>query len=181
MSMVNQTPTGGRKPRFRVVIAAAVATLLLGSSFYGAQAGNNSDYNDGLDGLEIAGIAVGAVGGGIAILAATGIIGGAADDEASADKAKTAKVSELRVRSTQKQVTAGDATSVEVQARYQGSNTWTNVTDRASVRLVEGALTQVDGAKNAFAVPYGSKVVPGNATIAASFGGQSATATVAVN
>ncbi len=181
MSMVNQTPTRGNAPRFRVVIATAVAALLLGSSFYSAQAGNNGGYNDSLDGLEIAAIAVGAVGGGLIIANMMSGSGGG-DGDASAEKSKTAKaVSEVRVRSSQNQLTSGDTATVSVEARYAGSMNWQNVTDKANVRLVSGDLTQIDGAKNAFAVPFGATVVPGSALIEASFGGQSASTTVAVN
>jgi hypothetical protein len=181
MSMVNQTPTRGQTPRFRVVIATAVATLLLGSSFYSAQAGNNGGYNDHLSGLEIAAIATGAVGGGL-IIASMMRDKNDDDDEASAAKEKSAKaVTGVRVRSSQNRLTAGDTTTVAVEAQFAGSEAWQNVTDKASVRLVKGNLTQIDGSKNAFALPFGSRVAPGEATIEASFAGQSALTTVAVN
>jgi hypothetical protein len=183
MSMDNQISQRGRGSRLRIVIAAAVAALLLGSSFYAAQAGNNSGYDDSLNGLEVAAIAVGGVGAGIVIL---GIMNDDDDDEdeSSSAKSKNAKagnVEQVRVRSLRNELSSGDATSVEVEARYQGSKTWKNVTDSANLSLVKGSLTQIDGTKNTFAVPYGSKVAPGSATIQASFGGQSASTTVAVN
>ena len=181
MSMVNQTPQHGRAPKARTVIAAAVAALLLGSSFYAAQAGNNSGYDSDLDGIEIAAIVLGGLGAGAIIF---GAMAGDDDDddETSAAKAKSAKaVEQLRVVPSQSRLTGGDAATVEVQARYQGSKTWQNVTSLANVQLVSGDLTLVDGSKNAFAVPYGSKVASGNAKIAASFGGQNASTSVAVN
>lgn len=178
MSLVNQTPR--RNNMVRTVVAGSVAALLLGSSFYAAQAGSNSDYGDGsLDGGEIAAITLGGVGG-IAIV--MGVMNDRKDDDdASAAKSKTAKVEQLRVVPAQTRLGVGDATTVEVQARYQGSKTWEKVTNSASVQLVSGGLTQVDGSSNAFAVPYGSKVVPGDAVIKASFGGVSAATTVSVN
>jgi hypothetical protein len=180
MSMVNQTPQCGRGPKVRVVIAATVAALLLGSSFYAAQAGNNSGYDSDLDGAEIAAIVVGGIGVGAIVF---GVMSKDDDDEeSSAAKAKSAKaVEQLRVVPSQSRLGAGDSATVEVQAQYQGSKTWENVTSLANVHLVSGGLTPVDGSKNAFAVPYGSKVVSGNATIAASFGGQNASTLVAVN
>jgi hypothetical protein len=75
----------------------------------------------------------------------------------------------------------GDTATVQVQARYAGSQNWQNVTENASISLVTGGLTQIDGSKNAFAVPYGSKVLSGPATVEASFGGQSVTAEFRVN
>jgi hypothetical protein len=180
MSMVNQTPQRGSGPKARIVIAATVAALLLGSSFYAAQAGNNSGYDSDLSGLETAAIVVGGIGAGAIVMGAL-----AKDDDeedASTDKAKSAKaVEHLRIVPSQTRVGAGDSATVEVQAQYQGSKTWQNVTNLANVQLVSGDLTVVDGSKNAFAVPYGSKVASGNATIAASFGGQSASTRVAVN
>jgi hypothetical protein len=180
MSMVNQTPQRGSGPKARAVIAAAVAALLLGSSFYAAQAGNNSGYDSDLDGIEIAAIVVGGLGAGAIIFGA--MAGDKEEEETSAAKAKSAKaVEQLRVVPSQSRLGAGDAATVEVQAQYQGSKTWENVTNLANVRLVSGDLTMVDGSKNAFAVPYGSKVASGSATIAASFGGQNASTSVAVN
>jgi len=181
MSMVNQTPQ--RAPRLRVVVAGAVAVLLLGSSLYAARAGNNNGYNDSLNGGEIAAITLGGAG---AIWAIADVMKKDKDsDDASNEKSKSAKskaVKEVRVQSSRNQLGSGDAASVEVQARYEGSSSWTNVTDRASIQLAgNSSLTQIDGSKNAFAVPYGSQVVPGAATIQASFGGQTASATINVN
>lgn len=184
MSMVNHTPK--RAPRLRLIAATSAAAILLGSSFYAAQAGggNNSGYDSRLSGLEIAAIASGALGGGLII---AGIMRGRGnrdvdEDESSAAKAKSAKaVDQLRVVPSQSRLSVGDAATVEVQAQFQGSKTWENVTHLADVRLVSGDLTMVDGSKNAFAVPYGSKVSSGSAKIAATFGGQSASTLVAVN
>jgi hypothetical protein len=180
MSMVNQTPQRSRGPKARGVIAAAVAALLLGSSFYAAQAGNNSGYDSDLDGIEIAAIVVGGIGAGAIVFGA--MSDDDDDDEASAAKAKSAKaVEHLRVVPSQSRLGAGESATVEVQAQYQGSKAWENVTNLANVQLVSGDLTLVDGSKNAFAVPYGSKVTSGSAKIAASFGGQNASTSVAVN
>ena len=182
MSMVNQTP----QRRLRVVVSAAIAALLLGSSFYGAQAGNNGGYGNGsdrLNGLEIAAIATGAVGGGLVIASIMRGEGDDEDEESSASKSKSAKagkVEAVRLISGTSQLSAGDATAVEVEARYEGSRTWTKVTDSANISAV-GGLTQIDGARNAFGVPYGSKVASGPATIEATFGGLRASTSVTVN
>jgi hypothetical protein len=181
MSMDNQTQQ--RAPRMRFIIAGAVAAILLGSSFYAARAGSDTGYQGGdssLNCAEIAGMAIGGVGAAIVIMDV--MKKDKDDDDASAAKSKSAKagnVEQIRVISSQNQLTSGDAATVEVQARYQGSKTWQNVTESASINSV--GLTRIDGSNNAFAVPYGTKVAAGPATIAATFGGQSASATVSVN
>jgi hypothetical protein len=179
MSLVNKTPR--RTNMFRNVAVGAVAALLLGSSFYAARAGSSSDYGDGdLEGGEIAAMAIGGAAGIIIIMDV--MKNKDNDDESSAAKAKSAKaVEQLRVVPSRSSLTAGDTATVEVQARYQDSSTWQNVTDVAGVRLVSGDLTRIDGSKNAFAVPYGSKVLSGPATIQAELGGRTASTTVTVN
>jgi len=186
MSMSEQAPRQhGRKNVFRLVAAASTAAVLLGSSFYAAQAGAGAGQyaDDGdTDTAKIVGITLGA-GAGVWLLAAA-VDKDRDKDSTSEDKAKSAKagkVEQVRVLPTQKQLGVGDSTVVEVQARYAGSKTWQNVTDRASFKLVSGGLTQVDGAKNAFAVPYGSTALAGPATVQVSFGGQSDTAEFQIN
>lgn len=183
MSMVNQTPQRAR--RQRLVIAGMVGTLLLGSAVYagGRGGGKNGGYNDRLSGLEIAAIATGAIGGGLVIADMfRGRGNRGEDEETSRSKAKAAKagtVKEVRVRSSQNELTSGDAALVQVEARYDGSSAWQNVTESARIKS-SGALTQIDGSRNAFAVPYGSKVASQSATIEATFGGRSATTAVAL-
>jgi hypothetical protein len=183
MSMVNQTLQ--RAPRLRFVIAGAIAAVLLGSSFYAAQAGSGTGYQggeDSLSGAEVGAIVAGGIGAAVVIMDVMKDKDDD-DDDASASKSKSAKagnVEKIRVISSQNQLTSGDTATVQVQARYQGSKTWQNVTESATINSV-GGLTRIDGSSNAFAVPYGSKVAAGPATIAATFGGQSASATVSVN
>lgn len=184
MSMSEQAPRQhGRKITFRTLAAVSTAAILLGSSFYAAQAGTAGFYEDDLDGSEtlkttaiVAGTAVG-----VMLLAAAIDRERRDGDTKREDKAKTAKAEQVRVVPSRTGLTAGDATVLQVQARYPGSKTWSNVTDNAGIRLVSGNLTQVDGSKNAFAVPYGSKVISGPATVEASFGGRTATAEIQVN
>jgi hypothetical protein len=190
MSMSKQAPRQhGGKNVFRLVAATSTAAVLLGSSFYAAQAGSGAagQYRDDLDGSNVGNLV------GITAGAALGVyfIAGAIDRDNDKDKdstsgekeksAKSGKVEQVRVLPSQNSLVAGDSSTVQVQARFQGSQTWQNVTDNASIRLVSGSLTQVDGTKNAFAVPYGNKVVAGPATVEASFGGKSATAEFRVN
>jgi len=178
--MIKST-SGSGKSLLRNVVVGAVAALLLGSSFYAAQAGNNSGYSDSLNGAEITAIALGGAAG---LFIVADVMKKDKDDSASNEKAKKAMsgaVQQVRVVPSLKTLDAGDATSLEVQARYEGSKTWQTVTSDASLRLLQGGLTRVDGAKNAYAVPYGSRTASGPATIEASFGGQTATATVTVN
>jgi hypothetical protein len=181
MSMVKQNSGSRPQSLLRFVAAGSVAALLLGSSFYAAQAGNNAGYSDSLNGGEIAAIGLGGAAG---LMIVADIMKKDKDDSASAEKAKKADsgiVKQVRLVPSQKNLGAGDSATVDVQARYEGSQTWETVTNDANVKLLSGGLTKVDGAKNAFAVPYGSKVSSGKATIEASFGGQSATTSVAVN
>jgi hypothetical protein len=189
MSMSEQASRQlGRKNAFRLVAAASTAAILLGSSFYAAQAGGAGagQYRDDGEGdtAKIVGITVGAA---LGVYVVAGLIERNKDkdkDTTTEDKAKSAKsgkVDQVRVLPSQSSLGAGDSALVQVQARYEGSQAWQNVTESAGIRLVSGALTQVDGAKNAFAVPYGSKVIAGPATVEASFGGKSATAEFHVN
>jgi hypothetical protein len=187
MSMSEQAPRQhGRKNVFRLVAATSTAAILLGSSFYAAQAGAGGPglyADDGdTDTAKIVGVTVGA--GAAVWLIAAAVDRNKDKDSTSEDKAKSAKagkVKQVRALPTLKQLGAGDTTVVEVQARYAGSNTWETVTDRASIKLVSGGLTQVDGAKNAFAVPYGSAVKAGPASVQVSFGGQQETAQFLIN
>jgi hypothetical protein len=186
MSMSEQAPRQhGRKNAFRTLAAVSTAAILLGSSFYAAQAGTAGFYNDDGDAddtAETAGIVAGA---GLGVFLIAGAIDRSNDKKSkSEDKEKSAKalpVEKVRLLSSSTGLTAGDSTVVRVQAQYPGSKTWTDVTDNAGIRLVSGDLTQVDGSKNAFAVPYGSKAISGPATVEASFGGQTATAEIQVN
>jgi hypothetical protein len=187
MSMSEQAPRQhGRKNVFRIVAAASTAAILLGSSFYAAQAGGGGagQYTDDgdTDTGKIVGITVGTAVG--VYLIAAAIDRDKDKDSSSAEKEKKAqsgKVQQVRVLPSQSTLGAGESALVQVQARYEGSQAWQNVTDSAGIRLVSGSLTQVDGAKNAFAVPYGSKMVSGLATVEATFGGQSSSAQIQVN
>lgn len=187
MSMSDQAPRqAGRKHLFRTVLAASTAAVLLGSSFYAAYAGGGgaSQYvDDGdTDTAQVIGISLGVVAG--TYLIGNLIANGAGAGSSSAEKEKTASagsVEKVRVVPSSTGLAAGDTAVLQVQARYAGSKTWQDVTDNASLQLVSGGLTQVDGSKNAFAVPYGSKVVTGPAVVKASFGGQSATTQLSVN
>ena len=188
MSMSEQAPRqADRKPLFRIVAAGSVAAVLLGSSFYGAQAGSASGYGDtdGDSSGKTAGIVAGTV---IGVYLLANAIGGSASgsdaDSNTEDKEKSAKagkVEQVRIVPSQTQLDSGDTAILNVQARYQGSKTWQTVTESANVRLQSGGLTQVDGTKNAFAVPYGAKTASGPATVEATFGGQSVTAQLHVN
>lgn len=177
----------GRKNVFRTLAAVSTAAILLGSSFYAAQAGTAGFYDDDGDADETAQTAGIVAGATIGVILVAGAIDRANDkdkDTKSEDKTKSAKaagVQQVRVVPTSTGLTAGDSTVLRVQARYAGSKTWSDVTENAGIRLVSGGLTQVDGSKNAFAVPYGSKAISGPATVEASFGGQTATAEIQVN
>ena len=186
MSMSEQAPRQhGRMNAFRTLAAVSTAAILLGSSFYAAQAGTAGFYNDDGDADEDTSTAANVAGSLVGV-----VLVGAAIDRASnshsksEEKTKTAKatgVERVRLVPSSTGVSAGDATILRVQARYSGSKTWSDVTDNAGFRLVSGGLTQVDGTKNAFAVPYGGKTVSGPATVEASFGGHSDTAEIQVN
>ncbi len=187
MSMSEQTPRQhGRKNAFRIVAAVSTAAVLLGSSFYAAQAGaGGAEYEDDLDGSgegTLIGVSVGAA---LGVYLLTTVIGGSGGGGSSSEEtpksAKSNKVEQVRLLPSQNTLGAGETSVVQVQARYQGSEAWQNVTEGASIRLVSGSLTQVDGAKNAFAVPYGGNATAGPATVEASFGGKSATAQFQVN
>jgi hypothetical protein len=188
MSMSEQTPRQHqRKGMFRTVAAVSTAAILLGSSFYAAQAGLGAgQYEDDLDGSgegTLIGVSVGVAVGTFLLAGAIGRDDDNADkpSEEKAKSSKNGKVEAVRVVPTRDQLGAGESAVVQVQARYQGSKTWQDVTESASIRLVSGGLTQVDGTKNAFAVPYGSSVSAGSSTVEASFGGKSDTAKFQVN
>lgn len=181
----------GGKNLFRTAAAVSTAAILLGSSFYAAQAGVIGGYGGGGGGdtdgdSTIKTVAI-IVGTGVGVFLLANAIDDDDDDEIeskSEDKAKSAKsgkVDQVRVLPSQAILGAGDTATVQVQARYVGSQTWQNVTEKASINLVSGGLTQIDGSKNAFAVPYGSKVLSGPATVEASFGGKSVIAEFRVN
>jgi hypothetical protein len=186
MSMSDQAPRQqGRKNLFRTVAAVSTAAILLGSSFYAAQAGSAGFYTD--DGDEDTAKVVGVT---LGVTAAVFFVAGAIEkgqdkkEGSSDDKAKSANaagVQQVRVVSSRTGLAAGDAAVLQVQAKYAGSEKWQDVTESAVIRQVSGSLTPVDGSKNAFAVPIGSKVVPGAAVIQAEFGGRSATTQLNVN
>lgn len=187
MSMGDQASRQhGGKNVFRTAAAVSTAAILLGSSFYAAQAGGVGGYGD-TDGDSAVKTAAIVAGSAVGIFLLANAIDDDDDDENEAkseDKAKSAKsgkVEQVRVLPSQTVLGAGDSATVQVQARYSGSREWQNVTESASISLVSGGLTQIDGSKNAFAVPYGSKALSGPATVKASFGGQSVTAEFRVN
>jgi hypothetical protein len=186
MSMGDQvSKQHGGKNVFRTAAAISTAAILLGSSFYAAQAGGVGGYGD-TDGDSTAKTAAIVAGSAVGLFLLAGAIDRDNDNDKSEseDKAKSAKsgkVEQVRVLPSQTVLGVGDTATVQVQARYAGSQNWQNVTENASISLVSGGLTQIDGSKNAFAVPYGSKVLSGPATVEASFGGQSVTAEFRVN
>jgi len=187
MSKDQQVSGRSERNARRLAVAGATAAVLLGTSFYAAQAGPASIYEDDgtTDTAKNVGIGLGVAAG---VFFAVGAIerGKDSDKKSSNDKdksksAKAGPVQSVRVIPSQKSLGAGDSAMVDVQVRRAGSQTWESVTQDASIRLVSGGLTQVDGTKNAFAVPYGSKTQSGPATVEATFGGLTSTAELQVN
>jgi hypothetical protein len=192
MSMGDQASRQhGGKNLFRTAAAVSTAAILLGSSFYAAQAGVFGGYGPGgaggdTDGDSTVKTAAIVAGSAVGLFLLAGAIDRDDDkDEAKSDdkakSAKSGKVEQVRVLPSQTVLGAGDTATVQVQARFSGSQNWQTVTESASINLVSGGLTQIDGSKNAFAVPYGSKALSGPATVEASFGGKSVTAEFRVN
>jgi len=185
MSKDQQVTGRSGKNALRLAVAGATAAVLLGTSFYASQAGAASIYEDdgSTDTAKTVGISLGVAAGTFLIIGAIER-GADSDKKSSNDKEKSAQAGaaqSVRVIPSQKSLGAGDSAMVDVQVRREGSQTWESVTNEASIRLLSGGLTQVDGSKNAFAVPYGSKTQPGTATVQASFGGHTATTELQVN
>ena len=150
-----------KRPMFRMVAIGSAALFLLSTAYQASWGqGGGGDYNEdnGLSSGEIAAISVGAVGGGYLLWLLAGNRD-KDDDTSTEEEKKGAMVPGTSSRPTAARLVpqkgtlgAGEQTAFDLQVQRGGK--WVSVSNdsRASI-AVNGGMSRLDGATNAFAVP----------------------------
>ena len=153
-----------RPNRLRLLGTALVGVLLLGTAFQAAASGvaglggrYADDGDGGIGAGSIAGIAVGA---GLGIAAATGVLGGAPDDcreRRPALPERITRLSEIRLSPQETTLDAGECRCFFLEVRAADDNKWYSVTENTASTLELQSQTEClvkrDGQKNVFCVP----------------------------
>jgi len=175
MRKVHDRRAAERSPRpfLRTVAIAATGLMLLTSSYQScfAQRGPSPNYeeDEGLSSAEMAGIVVGGVAGGAALLSLAGVSifggggGGGQDNEAEEEaKARTLpsrlrKFSGVRLVPGATELKAGTTAAFDLRVRRKEDGKWYSATPRAETTIVlkggDTAIVPQEGTKNVFCIP----------------------------
>jgi len=152
----NDQPRSKRPSLIRTIAVGSAALFLLSTAYQVKSAAAATDYDNGLSTGEAVGIAVGAAGGAYLLWL---LLGADKKDEAATEATYApgltsgTKAASARLITPSGKYAAGESAVFDLQV--QRGNRWESVTNErgSSIRVSGAPLTQLDGAKNAFAVP----------------------------